>query len=410
MATSRRFAFGSRLFAAIGLAAAIVGAIGTIVVRLIAPAPFLGGIGFSGAAMAGYVISGLTWASVGALLVVRRRENAVGWLMVVVGVGYGLSQLSVSLTFAFADDGTVQGERLAQIAGWVTVLLQLVTILQFAIAFLFPSGRAQSRGLARFMRLFWAYAIAMVAISLIQPGPLQLIPALQNPFGFGPDLRGDQPIAPILALLTMIILASLGVSMISRYRSVGRVERQQLKWFVLASGLSAIGLGIVLWEAIFMNRRDPVIGLAVYVFAGALTPLAIGIAILRHHLYDIDRIISRTISYACVSIILGAIFLAGVFGGQTALAGVVGDDNSLVVAASTLVAFALFQPVRRYVQALVDRRFDRARYDADQAVAAFADRVRAEVDLDAITEGLGAVVRHTIAPRIVGVWLRVERR
>jgi len=406
----------ARAFAMAGLGLAVIGAVGTVIVRIVAPAPFIGGFGFGPTAMAGYVIAGLTWASIGALLVVRRRDNAVGWLMVVVGVGYALSQLSVSLTFAFAAEGTIEGGRLARIAGWVTVLLQLVTILHFAIAFLFPSGRAQSRGWARFMRLFWAFAIVFVVSSLIQPGPLQLIPALENPFGFGPDLRGDRPIAPILAILTLIIFVSLGFSMVSRYRSADRVVRSQLKWFVLASSLSALGLGIVTWEGTIMNHADNSIGLTAYVFAGALVPLAIGIAILRYHLYDIDRVISRTVGYAVVTGVLAVVF-AGVIllvgNLLTALAqGFVpaGRTQSIEVAISTLVVFALFQPVRRRVQRAVDRRFDRARYDADQTVRAFAGRLRNDIDLAAVSQEIVATATTAVRPANATVWLRAARR
>ena len=406
-AMSARVSMGSRLFAAIGLAAALVGAIGTIVVRLLAPAPFIPvGFGYGGATMVGFVIEGLSWASIGALLVIRRPGNAVGWLMVLIGVGHTLSQLSVSLTFAFAAEGTAQGERLAQIAGWATVLLQLVGVFQVAIGFLYPSGRAQSRGWARFMRLFWASAVPFVVISLIQPGPLQLIPALQNPFGFGPDLRGGRTMAPFLVLWTVIIFVALGISMVSRYRSAGRVERQQLKWFALALGLSTVGLGIATWETMLGDRPANAIGLTVFVLAGALVPIAIGIAILRHHLYDIDRIISRTIAYGFVTAILGAIFLGGVLGGQTVLASVLRGDSSLMVAASTLVTFALFQPVRRRVQAAVDRRFDRGRIDADRTIDLFATRLRDDLDLNSVTGELSETVRRSMAPRSIGVWLR----
>ena len=232
-----------RIYATAGLTLAIVGAVGTAIVRYVSPAPFIGSFGFSAAAMLGFVVSGLTWASVGALLIIRRPSNALGWLMLVVGVGYALSQLSVSLTFAWAAEGTARSDELAQIAGWVTVLLQLVTVLQFAVGFLFPTGHAQSPAWARFMYFYWAVAGAFVVISLVQPGPLQLVPGVRNPFGFGPDLRGDRPIAPILIGLTGLMFVSLVISMITRYRAAGRVERQQLKWFVLVLGLSAIALG-----------------------------------------------------------------------------------------------------------------------------------------------------------------------
>ncbi len=407
---SGRVSVGPRLFAAIGLTAAIVGAIGTIVVRLIAPAPFItGAFGYGGPAMVGFLIGGLTWASIGALLVFRRPGNAVGWLMVPVGVGHTLSQLTVAVTFVFVAQGTADGARLAQIGGWATVLLQLVGIFQVAIGFVFPSGRTQSFRWAWFLRLYWAMAFAFLVISLSQPGPLQLVPALQNPFGIGPDLRGDRPIAPIVAIPTLIVLVGLGTSMVSRYQSAVRVERQQLKWFVLALGLSTIALGIMLLDTVILNRPADGIGLAVYVFAAALVPVAIGMAILRNRLYEIDRIISRTIGYAVVTVVLGVVFLGGILAGQAALAGIVGDDSTVAVAASTLITFALFQPVRGRVRAIVDRRFNRAHYDAERTVAAFAGGLRDLVDLDALARELTVTADHALQPAKSGVWLRGTR-
>src|SRR6185436_2860732 len=131
----------------------------------LAPVPIAGAFGFNEVTMVGYLIEGLTWAGIGALLVARRPENSVGWLMVLVGVGYSLSQCTVALTFAFAADGTAEGTRLAQYAGWVTVLLQLVAILQLSIGFLFPTGRVQSPGWGRFTRLYWALVIVFVLLS-----------------------------------------------------------------------------------------------------------------------------------------------------------------------------------------------------------------------------------------------------
>ena len=182
----------SRTFAMVGLGLALAGAVGTALVRYESPAPVIGAFGFGEAAMVGYLIQGLTWTAIGGLLVIRRPENAVGWLMVLVGVGYALSQLSVAVTFAFAAEGTTRGDRLAQVAGWITVLLQLVALLQVAIGFIFPSGRSQSRGWGQFLRLFWVFGGVFVVVSLSQPGSLHLLPTVQNPFGFGPDLRGDQ--------------------------------------------------------------------------------------------------------------------------------------------------------------------------------------------------------------------------
>ena len=406
MAATSRFASVPNLFAAVGDAAAIVGAIGTIVVRHIAHAPFItGAIGYGGPAMVGFLIAGLTWASIGALLVIRRPGNAVGWLMVPVGVGNTLSQLTAAMTFAFVAQGAAEGERLAQFAGWATVLLQLVGVYQVAIGFVFPSGRTQSRRWAWFMGMYWAMAIGFLVISLSQPGPLQLIPAVMNPFGFGPDLRGGRPIAPILALAAVIIFVCVAISMVSRYRSGGRIERLQLKWFVLALGISAIGLGITTLEAIFNDRPETAIGLTVYVFAGAVVPVAIGIAILRYRLYDIDRIISRTLAYGLVTALLVVVFAALVLGFQTVLAPLT-RENTIAVAVSTLVVFALFQPLRRGVQRAVDRRFHRARIDDERTTEAFAGRLRDQLDLDTLARELTVTAEGALRPSATGVWLR----
>ena len=397
---------GRRAFVLGGLGLAIVGTIGTLVVRFASPVPIISAaFGFGWAAMVGYLIQGVTWASVGALLIVRRPENAVGWLMVLVGVGYSLSQLTVSLASSFAAANTAGGDRLAQVAGWLTVLLQLVTVLHFAIGFLFPTGRVQSRRWERFMRGFWFFAAVFVVTSLVQPGPLQLIPVLDNPFGFGPDIRGGRPIAPTLALAAVVIFVSLVISMISRYRSGGWLERQQLKWFVTALGVSAIGLGIATSEVFFNDDPRNAIGLTVYVFAGAVVPIAIGVAILRHRLYDIDRIIRRTIAYTVVTGTLGgtfAVLLLSLTGVMTAVA----EGETIAVAASTLVAFALFQPVRRRVQGAVDRRFDRARYNADVTVRTFAGRLSGDVDIGAVCREIVDTASVAVRPAVAGVWLR----
>ncbi len=398
-----------RTFAVVGIGLAVVGAVGTGVVHYVSDIPVAGAFGFGKTAMVGYVVAGLTWASVGTLLVWRRPQNAVGWLLLLVGVGYALSQLTVSLTFMFIAEHTVRGDQLAQIAGWITVLLQLVAILQIAIGFLFPTGRVQSPGWGRFMLLFWGLAMVFVVISLTQPGPLQLVPAVDNPLGIGPDLRGGRPIAPILGLWTLIMFVALGFSMVSRYRSAGRVERLQMKWFVVALGLSAIALGVATLELVFMS--GPVSGnvLTVYVFTGAVVPVAIGIAILRHHLYDIDRIISRTIAYAIVTAVVAAVFGGVVVLLSSALSSFA-QGQTIAVAASTLVAFAVFQPVLRRVRRDVDRRFDRTRYDSEQTIAQFSGRLRDEIDLVHLSRDLDSTIRDAISPRSIGIWLRESRR
>jgi hypothetical protein len=212
----------------------------------------------------------------------------------------------------------------------------------------------------------------------------------------------------LVVALMVVIFATLLVSMVSRYRAADRVERQQLKWFVLALGLS-IGLSAAISEAIGMDRPANPIGLTVFVVTGALVPVAIGIAILRYRLYEIDRIVSRTIAYGLVSAILAAVF-GGVIVFSSAALSSFAQGETIAVAASTLAAFAAFQPVLRRVRREVDRRFDRGGYDAERTIAKFSDRLRNEVDLAHLTSELDATIRDAIAPRSLGIWLRASRR
>ena len=255
------------------------------------------------------------------------------------------------------------------------------------------------------MRLFWAFSIVFVVTGLTQPGPLQLIPTVDNPFGFGPDLRAGRPIAPILALGTLIAFVGLGFSMVSRYRRAGRVERLQMKWFVLALGLSAVALSIATWESVFMDGTVSGNSLTVYVFTGAVVPVAIGIAILRYHLYDIDRIISRTLGYGLVTGVLAAVFAVTAIG-LSAVLGSLAEGESLAVAAATLLVVGLFGPLRRRAQSVVDRRFDRSRYDASLTVQALTTRLRDDVDIDRVRTDVLGVVEQTFHPAFAGLWLR----
>jgi hypothetical protein len=197
-------------------------------------------------------------------------------------------------------------------------------------------------------------------------------------------------------------------SLASRYRLGGVTERQQLKWFALAiavstGAVSAAGLGAVVSDDV------PEAGLAVFGFAGALVPVAIGIAILRNHLYDIDRILSRTIGYAIVTGTLGVIFAALLLSLSSVTATVAGGET-IAVAASTLAAFALFQPVRRRVQRAVDRRFDRSRYDADLTVRTFAARLRDDLDLETVRAEIAGTASVAVRPTSASVWLRGTSR
>jgi hypothetical protein len=190
------------------------------------------------------------------------------------------------------------------------------------------------------------------------------------------------------------LLLAVGSIVIRLWRAKG-LERLQLRWLVASLVLSCVGVLIALMSGLW--------ALAFLVFT--TIPLAIGIAILRYRLYEIDRLISRTLAYGLVTVVLLAIFGGAILVLQTVLSPLTGG-NTLAVAGSTLLAAALFQPLRRRVQALVDRRFNRSRYDAQAAVAAFTERLRDEVDIDTLQGSLLSIVEATLEPTTSGLWLR----
>lgn len=398
-----------RTFAIAGLSLAIAGAVGAIVVRLVTRAPFLPvTFGFGPTTMIAFITMALSWASIGAFLVIRRPENAVGRLMVLSGTGYSLSMFFVAVTFALAADRTAPAQHLAEVTGWMTVMFTQFGSLAFLVALIFPTGRAQSPIWVSIVRVSYPGMLLVSAVLLLQPGPLHLFPTLQNPLGVGPDIRAGQPVSPLVALFAVTLAPAITISLATRYRAAGHTERQQLKWFALALVLSLSGVGFSAWGAGPGTGTPDEIGLTVFGFAAAGVPVAIAIAILRHHLYDIDRILSRTISYAIVSAILALVF-GGVIVLLSAALASFAQGQTIAVAASTLTAFVAFQPVLRRVRGSVDRRFDRARYDAEQTVASFSARLRDEVDIAAVTTDLRSTVQGAVNPASVGLWIREAR-
>jgi hypothetical protein len=233
-----------------------------------------------------------------------------------------------------------------------------------------------------------------------------------NPFGvdWWPAI-----LQPLVDAIPLAVLASLllGVAaVVTRYRRGDRIVRLQIRWFVTAVALVPISLVAILIEMALRaaggaeaNAPSGLISVLVSYAAVLALPIAIGIAVTRYRLYEIDRLISRTIGWALVTSVLVAVFALTVIGLQAVLSGVT-QGQTLAVAVSTLIAFALFQPVRRRVQRVVDRRFDRARYDGDQTAAAFAQRLREQVDLAGLEADFAGVVDAALRPTSVGVWIR----
>ena len=389
----------ARPYAIGGLVAALVGAVGAITLRIVDPVPLVpDALGFSVLALVGFEFLGLAFASVGALLVIRRPENAVGWVMVLIGASNALAGLTGLVTSSAVADGPA-GTTMAGLAGWLTNLFVMLGGLVIALGFIFPTGRGHTPAWDRFVR-FGAIALLLMLIFLvlIRPGPLQVFATIENPFGFGPDIRGL--LGSQVSTIAIFVFPILVLSVVSRYRMSDRVGRQQLKWFILAflvtiGGFAAAGIGALL------SNEPPEAGLVVFGFAGALVPVAIGIAILRHGLYDIDRLISRTVGYAVITAVL-----AGVFGVAVLSLGLVlgsfAEGQTIAVAGSTLLVAALFGPLRRRAQAIVDRRFDRGSFDAAMTLQAMTARLRDDVDLDRVEADVLGVVDRTFHPTTAG--------
>lgn len=232
--------------------------------------------------------------------------------------------------------------------------------------------------------------------------------SVPNPIGVSGVANPEQSFLGDL-LLGLILLGALAAvaSLFRRFRTAGAVERQQVKWVMFSIGLFigfTLLIDVVLVEA--LERPEPPGYGLIQQILWVMIPASIAVAILRYKLYEIDRLVSRTLSYTLIALALGAVYARGVIGLQTLLP--VSDD--LAVAASTLTAVALFAPLRRRVQHWVDRRFNRRRYDAEQVVEAFSARLRDAVDLDTVTRDLHAVVATTVQPVSAALWLREQGR
>ena len=398
-----------RTFAVAGLILAVLGGVGGLIVRVVRPAPILPttfGVGASN--LVAIAILGITWATVGALLVVRRPANPVGRIMVVVGVALAMSVFTVAVAFAALAEGTDAGRDLASIAGGLTGLLTPILVLVFYLPFIFPNGRGHTPRWEVVGRGFLWIGMIVGTFLVLQPGDVHLLPGIRNPVGFGPDLRplfGERPVGAVEAIAIASLSPLLALSVASRYRRADATERQQLKWFLAASSLTVAAGAVMLVVAALTRGPIDETPLIAFALAGTTVPVAIGIAVTRYRLYDIDRIISRTIAYTTVSAIT-----AIVFGGAIVLLSSVlarfAQGQTIAVAAATLTAFIAFQPILRRVRRHVDRRFYRVRYDAERTVAGFSAQLRDEVDIAAVTTDLRSTVQGAVNPSSVGLWIR----
>jgi hypothetical protein len=353
-------------------------------------------------------LGSLAFGSVGAALMIRRPDLAAGWLMLGVGLLAATSWASTQyLAWGAATDTDL---ALGSVAAWISGLfIVAVAILIPRLLLELPDGRLATPRWRVADVLMGAILVFVVAIQLL-PGPLIDWETYDNPFGIE-ALRGlKEPLAAAKTPFFLSVIAVLLIgcaSLMARFRRARDVAREQLKWIawsVLMIAVSFVALPVL--QTAFPSL-SALWGLLVYLAVLSL-PLAIGIAVLRYRLYAIDRLISRTISWAIVSGTLAATFVVVELALQAILVNVNGG-STVAVAASTLAVAAAFSPVRRRVRSAIDRRFDRRRADAELVLATFRDRLRSELDLDVLRANTLETAQRAIQPSISGFWLRGEQ-
>jgi hypothetical protein len=342
----------------------------------------------------GVVVLVASYLTVGALVASRRPRNAVGWLLSFVGLASAVATFTDEyVPYAKAMD--LAGAKVAAFLDGINVGV----LLAIFVPLLFPDGRLPSRRWRPMVWVLGAGLLLYVVDAALEPG--------------GPDPLGVELPSSVYGVFVRVSLVSLIVGFFGAAASValrlwrarGR-ERQQIKWLVYATSVVVVGaLGAVLSPP---PLGDVFYGLMIYGFAGM--PVAVGIAILRYRLYDIDRIINRTLVYGSLTALLVLMYFGSVTATQALFSTITGQQElpQLVVVASTLVIAALFNPLRRRIQSFIDRRFYRRRYDARKTLEDFSATLRDEADLKALNDDLVGVVRDTMQPTHVSLWLRPE--
>jgi len=360
----------------------------------------------------------LIFPLVGALIASRRPRNPIGWLFLADGLLWMLTgMMDYYAIYGVAEPGSVPFPvGIAGISNWLWV--PAVGLMGTYPFLLFPDGRLPS---SRWRPLAWLSGAVILLLSVtngLAPGPLDYLGGVQNPFA----LEGQPWIAgaafAVFPLLPLCTLAS-ALSLVLRYRRSEGEERQQIKWIAFAASVMSllflIGIITVLIGSYFApqtwgSAENPPLwskllwSLVVLSFGGV--PIAVGFAVLRYRLYDIDLIINRTLVYGPLTATLALVYFGSVVLLQRAFVLLTGEGSQLVIVASTLAIAALFNPLRRRIQDFVDRRFYRKKYDAVRTLEVFGARLREETDLEQLNADLLSVVRDTVQPTHVSLWLR----
>jgi hypothetical protein len=344
----------------------------------------------------------LAFPLVGALVASRRPRNWVGWILLADGLLWTFGTVLDSYrVYGLARPGSVPFSGAVHALGqWLWV--PAVGLFAVYLILLFPDGMLPSR---RWRALAWFSGAVMVLLSA----------GIGKPFGLEQYPWVSDALPVVLALLPLCILAS-AVSLVLRYRRAGTEVREQIKWvafaalFVGVQFVIDIGASLLLVPMTASGREPAWLALLDQVgfimFAGV--PIAVGIAVLKYRLYDIDVIINRALVYGSLTATLVALYFGGIVVLQRVFVALTGQQSTLAVVVSTLAIAALFNPLRRRIQGFVDRRFYRRKYDASKTLESFSAKLRDATDLEALSGDLKAVVGETMQPEYVSLWLRPD--
>jgi hypothetical protein len=350
----------------------------------------------------------LAFPIVGALIASRHPKNPVGWICLAIGLFWTLIFLGDSIPGS--GPYPVTTDALTQ-----SLWIPPVGLLGIYLILLFPDGKLPSR---RWRPLAWLSGVVMVLASLgitFSPGPLEGHPGVRNPFG----LEGAPWVATagivILLLLPLCMLAS-ALSLMMRYRHSRGEEREQIKWIAFAASVEGLLYLITLVSSLTYSGPWGAAGTPLWLgllqqaalVSFTAVPIAVGFAVLRYRLYEIDLLINRTLVYGSLTATLVALYFGGIVVLQRIFVTLTGQQSTLAVVASTLLIATLFTPLRRRIQSFIDRRFYRRKYDSRKTLEAFSTKLRDETDLEALNNDLVGVVRETMQPAHVTVWLRPE--
>jgi hypothetical protein len=356
----------------------------------------------------GYALAFVSFLIVGLLIAARRPENPIGWMFCVIGLASAwdfFAQQYAIYALVTRPGVLPAGVWMAWTRIWAATA---VWALMFFALLLFPDGRLLSPRWRPFA-LFAAGVLVLVGV-LFTFEPRRLADVrVPNPMGIEAAASIIESSQSILSPITLGIGLATAGSVIVRFRRARGEERQQLEWLAYTAGffLSLTVLRLLNTQ-LLQNRVIEFVGEILWILAIAVVPTSVGIAILRYRLYEIDLIINRTLVYGPLAATLVVLYVGCIVLLQRVFVGITGEQSTLAVVASTLAIAALFNPLRRRIQSFIDRRFYRSKYDAAKTLDAFSARLRDETDIDDLRGDLVGVVRETMQPAHVSLWLRPD--